>query len=125
MCFNTVYQNVSVYLWNDCTIYKQTFQLITCNWGYGYTGHPYIIIMESIIIILLGLEASSVTSSSLEFTFTPSSVPVQAVQMTPSPVIDACGSNPCDQICTVIDGGFECSCMEGFVLESDGTSCEG
>ena len=81
--------------------------------------------MESIIIILLGLEASSVTSSSLEFTFTPSSVPVQAVQMTPSPVIDACGSNPCDQICTVIDGGFECSCMEGFVLESNGRSCEG
>ena len=45
--------------------------------------------------------------------------------MTPSPVIEACSSNPCGQICTVIDGGFECSCMEGFVLEPDGTSCEG
>ena len=56
---------------------------------------------------------------------TPSSIQVQTVQMTPSPVIDACSSNPCDQICTVIDGGFECSCMEGFVLEPDGRSCEG
>ena len=64
-------------------------------------------------------------ASSLEFTFTPSSVQVQTVQMTPSPVIDGCSSNPCDQICTVIDGRFECSCMEGFVLESDGTTCEG
>ena len=63
--------------------------------------------------------------SSLEFMFTPSPVQVQTVQMTPSPVIDACSSNPCDQICTVIDGGFECSCMEGFVLESNGRSCEG
>ena len=69
--------------------------------------------MESIII---GLEASSMTSSSLE-------LQVQTVQMTPSPVVDACGSNPCDQICIVIDGGFECSCMEGFVLESNGRSC--
>ena len=66
-----------------------------------------------------------VTSSSLEFTSTPSSVQVQTVQMTPSPVIDACSSNPCGQICTVVDRGFECSCMEGFVLESDGTTCEG
>ena len=61
-------------------------------------------------------------ASSLEFTFTTTSV---QVQMTPPPVIDACSSNPCDQNCTVIDGGFECSCMEGFVLESDSTSCEG
>ena len=80
-----------------------------------YRPPLYIIITESIIIILLGLG----------FTITPSSVQVITVQMTPSPFIDVCGSNPCDQICTVIDGGFECSCIEGFVLESNGRSCEG
>ena len=67
-------------------------------------------------------------ASSLEFTFTTTSVQVQmttSVRMTPSPVINACSSNPCDQNCNVTDGGFECSCMEGFILESDNTTCEG
>ena len=85
-----------------------------------------IIIIIKIITIILGLDLSSIpffeVASSLEFTFTTTTV---QVQITPSPVIDACSSNPCDQICNVTDGGFECSCREGFVLESDTTSCEG
>ena len=42
--------------------------------------------------------------------------------------IDECltpSTNPCNQICTNTDGSFECSCMSGFQLESDGFTCEG
>ena len=45
-----------------------------------------------------------------------------------APDIDECASNatnPCNQICTNNDGGFECSCMRGFQLESDGFTCVG
>ena len=45
-----------------------------------------------------------------------------------APDIDECASdssNPCNQICTNTDGSFECSCMSGFQLESDGFTCEG
>ena len=42
--------------------------------------------------------------------------------------MDECASNatnPCNQICTNNDGGFECSCMSGFQLQSDRFTCEG
>ena len=42
--------------------------------------------------------------------------------------IDECASNatnPCNQMCTNNNGGFECSCMIGFQLQSDGFTCEG
>ena len=42
--------------------------------------------------------------------------------------VDECSSNltnACNQICTNIPGGLECSCMSGFELESDGFTCVG
>ena len=40
--------------------------------------------------------------------------------------IDECdGLNPCEQSCNNTDGGFQCGCDEGFVLESNSFSCEG
>ncbi|ELU02120.1 hypothetical protein CAPTEDRAFT_196603 [Capitella teleta] len=39
--------------------------------------------------------------------------------------INECDNNlsTCSQNCTNIDGSFTCSCMDGFVLDSDGVSC--
>ena len=31
----------------------------------------------------------------------------------------------CSQICTNTEGSFECSCRNGYVLESDGHNCSG
>ena len=31
----------------------------------------------------------------------------------------------CDQICNNTDGGFDCSCEEGYLLANDSKSCEG
>ena len=42
--------------------------------------------------------------------------------------INACleGSNNCDQLCSANnDGTFTCSCETGFVLDQDGSSCNG
>ena len=33
--------------------------------------------------------------------------------------------NPCDQLCLNTFGSFECSCMDGYELQDDMTSCEG
>ena len=40
---------------------------------------------------------------------------------------DECGSvpTPCDQICSNTEGSFDCGCEEGYVLNTDGTTCEG
>ena len=42
--------------------------------------------------------------------------------------IDECGSSNlhnCAQLCNNIDGGFECSCNEGYNLQEDRISCNG
>ena len=42
--------------------------------------------------------------------------------------IDECtdGVHNCDQNCTNIDGGFNCSCLlDGYILHANGTSCIG
>ena len=31
----------------------------------------------------------------------------------------------CDQICTNDVGSFNCSCMNGYVLNADGRTCDG
>ena len=31
----------------------------------------------------------------------------------------------CSQVCTNTEGGFTCSCRDGYTLGEDGTSCEG
>ena len=31
----------------------------------------------------------------------------------------------CSQVCTNTEGGFACSCGDGYTLGEDGTSCEG
>ncbi len=30
--------------------------------------------------------------------------------------INECQENPCEQICTDLEGGYECSCREGYQL---------
>ena len=41
--------------------------------------------------------------------------------------INECLSNMdnCSQVCTNTEGGFTCSCRDGYTLGEDGTSCEG
>ena len=39
--------------------------------------------------------------------------------------IDECAESPCDQECSNSDGGFECVCEEGYVLDTDERSCLG
>ena len=43
--------------------------------------------------------------------------------------IDECSlynpTHDCDQICSNTDGGFNCSCVEGYLLTIDNRSCEG
>lgn len=34
-------------------------------------------------------------------------------------------TNNCSQVCTNNDGGFSCSCKEGYRLANDRISCEG
>ena len=34
-------------------------------------------------------------------------------------------SDNCDQLCTNTEGGFNCSCNDGFLLQSDMRSCIG
>ena len=31
----------------------------------------------------------------------------------------------CSQVCTNTEGGFTCSCRDGYTLGENGTSCEG
>ena len=35
------------------------------------------------------------------------------------------GSNLCDQICNELEGGYSCSCKNGYRLKNDNFSCEG
>ena len=35
------------------------------------------------------------------------------------------GSNLCDQICNELEGGYSCSCEDGYRLRNDNVSCEG
>ena len=39
--------------------------------------------------------------------------------------INECTSSPCDHTCTNTAGSFVCSCDDGYVLDSDGLSCNG
>ncbi len=39
--------------------------------------------------------------------------------------IDECLESPCDQECGNSDGGFECICERGYVLDTDERSCLG
>ena len=43
------------------------------------------------------------------------------------PDVDECtdGLSGCSQVCTNIDGTFECSCTVGFTLGEDSQTCEG
>ena len=42
--------------------------------------------------------------------------------------IDECSQmaegEPCTQICTNLPGSFTCGCNDGFILATDGSSCE-
>ena len=38
------------------------------------------------------------------------------VILTPTVDINQCQENPCEQICTDLEGGYECSCREGYQL---------
>jgi len=39
--------------------------------------------------------------------------------------INECLSSPCGHTCTNTVGSFVCSCYDGYVLDSDGSSCNG
>ena len=41
--------------------------------------------------------------------------------------IDECGvgTNNCTEICNNTDGGFFCSCKDGYQIASDNRTCEG
>ena len=39
--------------------------------------------------------------------------------------IDECLQQPCDQVCNDTDGGFECSCNDGYELAMDEAKCNG
>ena len=39
--------------------------------------------------------------------------------------IDECLSSPCGQICTNTPGSYACTCSDGYLLGSDGTTCTG
>ena len=35
------------------------------------------------------------------------------------------GTNDCEHLCANIDGGFQCSCLNGYELESNDRNCKG
>ena len=35
------------------------------------------------------------------------------------------GNGGCEQICTNIEGSYECSCRNGYVLDGNGHNCSG
>ena len=41
--------------------------------------------------------------------------------------IDECseGIDNCSQMCTNTDGNFTCGCYNGYLLDTDGTTCNG
>lgn len=41
--------------------------------------------------------------------------------------INECSRNSdnCEQECTNVLGGFRCSCIDGFILQSDNRTCQG
>lgn len=40
--------------------------------------------------------------------------------------IDECAeSMPCDQVCQNRDGSFNCSCNDGYLLDTNGRTCNG
>ena len=39
--------------------------------------------------------------------------------------IDECGDGICTQTCINTDGSFICGCISGYLLDVDGTSCNG
>ena len=48
-------------------------------------------------------------------------------QLSIDPDIDECTNNThnCTQTCTNTDGSFTCGCNSGYVLDSDGVTCNG
>ena len=43
------------------------------------------------------------------------------------PDIDECsvGTHNCSQVCINTAGGFNCECNKGFLLDTDGVTCNG
>ena len=39
--------------------------------------------------------------------------------------VDECGADGCSQTCTNTQGSFTCGCNDGYVLNVDGTTCDG
>ena len=39
--------------------------------------------------------------------------------------VDECGADSCSQTCTNTQGSFTCGCNDGYVLNVDGTTCDG
>ena len=39
--------------------------------------------------------------------------------------VDECLAGLCEQVCTNHQGGFQCNCFEGYVLDNDRLSCIG
>ena len=70
-------------------------------------------------------------SISLPLSLSPSLPPSLPPSLSPSPSlpldINECSRNSdnCDQLCTNTEGGFNCSCNDGFILQFDMSSCIG
>ena len=50
-----------------------------------------------------------------------------SMSFVPSPCIDVdecAGTHGCQDTCTNTLGSFMCDCLEGYMLDSDGNSCE-
>ena len=73
------------------------------------------------------LSPSSLSLSLLSFLppFLPSSLSPSSLSLPLD--INECSINSdnCDQLCTNTEGGFNCSCNDGFLLQSDMRSCIG
>uniref|UniRef100_A0A8C6YE82 Fibulin-1 n=1 Tax=Naja naja TaxID=35670 RepID=A0A8C6YE82_NAJNA len=57
-------------------------------------------------------------------TVTPEKYVIILCQITSTMINDRCNNGPCKHICNMVEGEIVCSCSLGFVLLSDGVSCE-
>ena len=74
----------------------------------------FLLIINPVMVSSLAFEYSMDSTTWVQFLF-----------YVTTDINECANSNPCEQNCINTDGGYNCSCKNGYTLNEDGYSCNG